>query len=266
MPNFNKFDSPLTNKYFFLFIEGDETALTYLYEQSYRSLLRYGLRIVPDEFVVNTAIQEAFLKVWKFRERMTSMMHAYRFLRLNVTWKCYTHYRKTKSNLYRYISYSDNLDGFGHSYYLPEPDNLYNEYSVNHERLETVYNAIPYLPADHRTVLTLYFKYGLSYKQIARRFLTNSQVVNGKLIKGIEYLKKVIHSKKKLDKTCIIGNANTNTYPESLQGEMLQVFRLRYERKLGFDSIATQLNLPLTHVQQQYIAAHRMIKGMKLPK
>lgn len=266
MPDLNNFPSPVSNKYFLEFIQGDETALTHLYEQSYKPLLRYGLRIVPDEFVVSTAIQEAFLKVWKFRERMTSMMHAYRFLRLNLTWRCYTHYRRSKSDRYRYISYSDNLDCYSHCYYLSEPDNFQNEYPVNDERLETVYNAIPYLPTDHRTVLTLYFKYGLNYKQIASRFLTNSQVVNHKLTKGIEYLKKVIHNKKKLDNTCIIGNVRANTYPESLQGEMLQVFRLRYERKLGFDSIASQLNLPLAYVQLQYIAAHRMIKEMKALK
>jgi RNA polymerase sigma factor (sigma-70 family) len=262
MSDVNKLASPVTNKYFLQFIHGDETALTYLYQQSYSSLLRYGLRIVPDEFVVSTAIQEAFLKVWKFRGRMTSMIHAYRFLRLNVTWKCYTHYRKAKSSFYRYISYSDNLDSYSCGY-PSEPDNLYNEYAVNDERLETVYNAMPYLPADHRTILTLYFKYGLSYKQIARRFLTNSQVVNLKLTKGIEYLKKVIHNHKKLDNSCTIRNFNTNTYPESLQGEMLEVFLLRYEKKLGFDSIATQLDLPLAYVQQQYVAAHRVIKRMK---
>jgi RNA polymerase sigma factor (sigma-70 family) len=266
MSDFRSLYTPVTNQYFFQFLEGDEAALTHLYQQTFTPLLRYGLRIVPDEFVVSTAIQEAFLKVWKFRERMTSMMHAYRFLRLNVTWRCYTHYRKSKSNLCRYISYSDNLDSYGNHYWLSEPDNIENEYSVNAERLETVYNAIPYLPADHRTVLTLYFKYGLSYKQIARRFLTNSQVVNHKLVKAIEYLKKMIHSKKKIDNTAIIEAVMTATYPESLQGEMLEVFRLRYERKLGFDSIASQLNLPVVCVHQKYLSAHRLIKSMKAAK
>ncbi|PZR07476.1 MAG: RNA polymerase, partial [Flavobacterium psychrophilum] len=34
------------------------------------------------KFVANTITQEAFLKLWAFRERMTSMDHVIRFLQL----------------------------------------------------------------------------------------------------------------------------------------------------------------------------------------
>jgi hypothetical protein len=49
---------------------------------------------------------------------------------------------------------------------------------------------------------------------------------------------------------------------EILDGELLQVFRLRYEMKLGFDVIAAKMNLPQAYVQQQYVAAHIRIQQM----
>jgi len=51
-------------------------------------------------------------------------------------------------------------------------------------------------------------------------------------------------------------------YNEILDGELLQVFRLRYEMKLGFDVTATKMNLPQAYVQQQYVAAHIKIQQM----
>lgn len=53
----------ITNDHFFRFKQGDEGGLTYLYKFLHKSLLRHGLRIVSDEFVVNSSIQEAFLKL-----------------------------------------------------------------------------------------------------------------------------------------------------------------------------------------------------------
>ena len=81
-------------EYFIRFKNGEEAGLAYLYRLLRKKLLHHGLQIVRDEFVINSAIQEAFLKAWGFRERLTSLLHTYRFLRLNVTWKCYNYYRQ----------------------------------------------------------------------------------------------------------------------------------------------------------------------------
>ena len=60
----------VTTEQFIRFTEGDEKGLVWLYQQYYDKLLRYGLRIVTDEFAVNTIVQEAFLKAWTFRDRL----------------------------------------------------------------------------------------------------------------------------------------------------------------------------------------------------
>lgn len=245
---------------FLLFKQGDEAGLSRLYRKFYRLLLRHGFRIVHDEFVVNSSIQEAFLKAWNFRERLTNALHTYRFLRLNVTWKCYNYYRQP-DRLHRRIVYTDNMDYFADSCYVPDPVGNEQSSIADEEMLQAIYKVMPYLPPDRQTILTLFFKYGFTYKQIAKRFCTSNQAVSIELQKGLEHLKKIIHPKKKLDANGKTSN-NSLPYNEILDGELLQVFRLRYEMKLGFDVIAAKMNLPQAYVQQQYVAAHIRIQQM----
>jgi RNA polymerase sigma factor (sigma-70 family) len=248
------------HNHFIRFSQGDEGGLTHLYGIFYKPLLKHGLRIVSDEFVVNSSIQEAFLKAWNFRERLTSVLHTYRFLRLNVTWKCYNYYRQPDKRNHRII-YTDNIETYAGATSISEQEDNGQPPYADEEMLQAIYNVMPYLPANRQTILTLYFKYGFSYKQIAKRFATSNQAVSIELQKGLENLKKVIHTKKKLD-TPVSSIKSRLPYNEILDGELLQLFRLRYEMKLGFDSIATKMNLSQAYIQQQYAAAHIRIQQM----
>lgn len=247
------------DEHFMRFIQGDESGLARLYDVLYKPLLKHGSKIVSDEFVVNSAIQEAFLKAWNFRHRLTSVLHTYRFLRLNVTWRCYDYYNNHDRHLH--IVYSNNIDSYPDVFYQAE--DAEQILALTEERLQSIYNVLPYLPPNRKTIFTLYFKYGLSHKQLARRFGSSSQAINHELLQGIEQLKKIIHTKKKLEQRSTILNNTTTCYPECLQGELLQLFKLRYENKWSFETIAGQMNLSVPYVQQQYIAAHRLLNQMR---
>jgi RNA polymerase sigma factor (sigma-70 family) len=248
---------------FLNFKKGDENALAYLYKHFHKSLLFHGLKIVQDPFEVNSVIQEAFLKTWQLRGRLTSLPHTYRFIRLNVTWGCYSYYRRAGTRLGRQVILTDNIDFFGYSQSMLERENEEQAYIMDEEKVQAIYKVLPYLPANQQTILTLYFKYGLSYKQIAKRFGASNQAISQELHKGLEHLKTVIHAKKKLD-TPAKPTESRMPYEEILDGELLQLFRLRYEMKLSFDAIATKMNLPQAYVQQQYVTAH--IRLLQLTK
>lgn len=245
-------------RYFTQFKKGDEVGLSHIYNRFYKSLLRHGKFIVNDEFVVYTAIQEAFLKVWEFRQRLTSPLHTYRFLRLNVTWKCYDYYRQPNKLQY-HIIYTDDIGQYVKPY-LEVQDDSKQISELTEEKLQAIYNVIPYLPANRKTIFTLYYKYGLSFKQIASRFASNRQAISHELRLGLEQLRRIIHSKKRLDTAQKELDNKGHSYPECLQGEQLHLFRLRYEMKWSFEAIAWKMNLPVGYVQQQYIAAHRLLR------
>lgn len=247
---------------FIRFSNGDQSGLTYFYQKFRRPLLRHGQTITADEFVIHSSIQEAFLKAWNLRQRLTGIGHAYRFIRLNVTWKCYEYYRKPGNQFHKRIILTDFNEGF----VLPSPWQEWDEqenaaWKLNEERLQSIYKAMPYLPADRQTILTLYYRYGLSYKQIAKRFSTGNQTIYLELQKGIEFIKKVIQRDQ--PRKLVVSTADSSPYSESLHGEMLHLFRLRYEQKLSFDTIASQMNLSVSYIQQQYLAAHRILKTLQ---
>jgi RNA polymerase sigma factor (sigma-70 family) len=255
------FENEFNSRYFDHFKQGRENGLSCLYQTFYKHLLRHGLRIIADEFVINSSIQEAFLKAWNFRERMASVLHTYRFLRLNVTWKCYDYYRHP-NQLHQRIIYTDNIDNYTKGCYFDDKEHEGQVFAISEERLQAIDKVIPYLPATRKTIFTLYFKYGLTHRQIAKRFSSSSQFISAELQKGLEDLKKVIHTAKKLD-TPVIPHHTDTRYPACLQGELLQLFRLRYESKWSFEKIAAQMNLPLAYVQHEYIKAHRLINEMR---
>ena len=167
------------------FAQGDETGLSRLYNLYYSPLIKCGLRIVHDRFAVENIVNDAFLKAWSFRQRLTSSMHAYRFMRMNVKWDCYDYYRRPE---YRQVVYPDR-DDYPDTEVLPYNDEESSCWR-DEEMLQSIYNIIPYLPPNRQNILQLYFKYGFSYKQIAKRYGSSVQAITNEMHEGLALFKK----------------------------------------------------------------------------
>lgn len=254
--------TPTEQAYFLQYKNGEEGGFTQVYHMMFNSLFRYGMRILPNEFAVTTIVQDALLKAWDFRQKMTCLQHTFRFMCMNVKWACYDHYRQPGTRQVIYLGH----DTYPDMSFLPgseEVEPVYNEEML----LKSIYDVMPYLPMNKQTILQLYFKYGFSYKQIARRYGSNIQTISNNVHEALAYLKKVIHAKKQLTKPTSRPVANAKYRAEEyFAGEMLQLFKLRYENKLPFDVIAAKMNLPQTYVQQQYAAAHVKLQQLKITR
>ena len=246
--------------YYIGFREGEEAALNYVYSCYYRTLFYHGKRIVDDEFAVSCIVQEAFLKGWQFREKMESMRHIYCFIRQDVNWKCYA-YLSSPSNRFRRSLVGDGgMEKYSDYFFdcQAEDVNFFDE-----EKLKVIEEALPYLPANRQTIMTLYFKNGLSYKKIARRFGTSNQAISVEVQKSLESLKKIVHAQKKLTvKTVTTFSHTDEPCTENMDAEMQQIFKLRYEQKHSFASIAEKMNITQGYVQQQYVIAHRRLQEL----
>lgn len=246
--------------YYIGFRDGDETALNYVYGRYYRSLFFHGKKIVEDEFAVSCIVQEAFLKSWQFREKMESMRHIYCFIRQDVNWKCYAYLNNPSNRFHRNLVGDGAVEKYSDYFfdYQAEDVNFFDE-----EKLKVIEEALPYLPANRQTIMTLYFKHGLSYKKIARRFGTSNQAISVEVQKSLESLKKIVHAQKKLTVKATPTPHNTmERYTENMDAEMQQIFKLRYELKLSFTAIAEKMNITQGYVQQQYVLAHRKLRQL----
>jgi len=185
--------------HFLRFRESDQQSLAWLYRHLHPMLLRRGLHILPDEFAVSTAIQDAFLKAWTLRQRIESPKHLYCFLRLVTRWGCLDWYKRPENKLIYANnpplseSIKDDTD------FLPfeEPQ----EHHQQQEMLDTIYKVLHYLSPNRQTILTLHFKYGLSHGQIARRYASSNTAIHHELQKGLDQLKRIIHIQKRFGET-----------------------------------------------------------------
>jgi RNA polymerase sigma factor (sigma-70 family) len=251
-----------SENYYTGFKEGDEKALEYVYTRYYGPLCNDARKIIRDEFTVSCIVHEAFLKSWQFRETMENMRHIYCFIRQNIRWKCYSFIANPVNRFHSRLIHYEEAANFFHQ---DDAEEDAENHGLEEKKLKAIEEALPYLPANRQTIMTLYFRYGYSYKRIARRFGTSNQAIGVEVQKSLESLKKIVHVQKKLDtKTVAKPTRSDERYTENMDTEMQIIFKLRYEQKHSFASIAERLNVTQAHVQQQYVAAHRKLRALSL--
>lgn len=243
---------------FKLFILGYERGLTSLYNQLSRSIYRYGLMLVKDEFIVNSIVQEAFLKAWTFRERLTSLDHTRRFIKLTVRWECMHYYRNSKSKFYRSLIRLDWLENIHLLEMLTEPEESNSQSIYTNELLR----VIPYLPnRQQRNILELHLIEGLSAKEISLRLQLPVRAINDEIRNACNYLRSLLtQSTPTPDRSVVRKDTPLNS--EQLTREQRDIYSMRYSMRYSFLQIAELLKLPQPYVQQQYVLAHRTLQAV----
>ena len=244
----------------FRFRSGDEAALNYLYRVTHAALEYRARLLVRDNFVANTLVQDALLKCWTYRERMESLYHIYRFMRMNITWGGLGYHRSVAARFQRCMVFTEFIE-----YYKDPSEEIREAQAVDNGRMQLIEAVIPYLSLHRQTMMELYFRQGLSYKKIAGRMGSNTHHVRLEIQKSLELIRKALHG----HKPCVpastkVSLAATNPAAESMDPETWQVFKWRYELKMSFEIIARKLNRPKEIVQQHYIAAHRQMQALSI--
>jgi RNA polymerase sigma factor (sigma-70 family) len=242
------------------FVKGEEASLAYIYMKLYKKIRRYGLRIVQDDFVVNTIIQDAFLKVWGFRERMTSMNHVERFLKLTVRWECMHYYRNRLETLYRKALRINWLE----TWEIPE-QMVTDDIDTTENRLHRVRALIPKLPGERqRVIMTFYAKDGMSIQQIARRLHGSPQAIATELRQALAGLCALVEPGRKTASSARqVVKTEIRPIP-GMSNEAAHIVTLRRDMKYSFGQIADLLKLPQPYVQKQYVEACKILSSKKV--
>jgi len=247
--------SARNNQNLLLFRSGDERGLTYFYKRTYDSLLYLGKSLVNDEFLVSCILQECYLKVWAHRDKIESLPHAYRFIRLNLRWQVLKQVQKPAYQIYRRMIEIDHLEPF-----LGEKPEVECYFSGDSEgkRWDEISKAISYLPRQRQLIASLHFQEGYSPREVAKRIGSSTVQVTSEIQKSIEELKKIVAPRPVIT---IKQAAHYNPFGHILSREQVAVFHLRQEQKKSFADIASILGYPQTQVQQHYIKAYQLIKN-----
>ena len=240
-----------------------------IYNKLYRSSFRYGIYLLNDEFIIENIVQDAFLKLWNFRETITSLEHASRFLKQTVRWECYNYFRTPAGRFSRRSVSLEEISDHNTeiSYFEPE-----EQVDITDYRLKMINSTVGFLPSEKdRNWLMLHYYDGLSHKEIASRYNVSVTEVVLTLVKTIGKLKAMIvrpnvftaESEEEFRPISIRFNIHNM---EILNTEQSSIYQLRLQGKYEFKQIAEHLKLSQAHVQQQYVQAWKKMNASKSNK
>lgn len=246
-----------------------------LYKCKYATIRRAGLRIFKNTFVVENIVQDAFLKLWNFRDKITSDDHARAFLLLQVRWDCYRHFSNAASCFHRELKLLDELPNYDAVYHIiePEPYDL-EEDELAVSRLRKVTGMLGMLSDGRmKSIFKAHYVDCLTHKLIAVRYGISVTAVTQELQKAVALLKNMVVKPEQMfgenhdGGVSNVRGKSVRLYPvEGLSEQRSAIYHLRTVEKCSFDRIAACLCIPVAEAQKQYVEAWKVVSWLKKEK
>lgn len=250
--------------------EGNEKGLAYFYHLWYPGLYYRGLKYIKDDVNAGCIVNEAFLRLWLFRKRMTTVGQIEQFIK-KLTADGYRAYYQTASKRFqRNMLRLDELENYQNFIRADDPadeadpDILEQEESDEKWKLQwaQVMKVIPNLHADQQLFIQLCLKYSFDYGRIAWHIGGVSDYeVACKVEKTLLRLRAIIIDTHNLER---VGQASQYRFEGDISEEQTAILRMRYELQHSFEEIAAALNLSQGYIQKAFVNAITRIKKVKI--
>jgi RNA polymerase sigma factor (sigma-70 family) len=245
-----------------LFHDGDSRALNFVYRKSFHALMSYGQNLIRDEFLVTCILQDCYIKAWAHRQRMESLPHIYRFIRMNLRWQILRHIEKSRKSIYGQTLFLDQIEKTIADFedHVEDEESL-DEYS---RKLKDITECIKCLSAESQLIVSLHFEKGLTHKQIAERLGKSTFQVSDQLNKSVKQIKNMVLGSKTEVKNS--SGKDIHSIGGILSCQQSKIYELRRNHSLSFGEIATKLGLSQNQTQQHYIRAHQLLQSQSEKK
>ena len=159
---------------------GDGRAFDVLYDRHYRAVFSLAMRILDDRGLADDATQEAFVALWRSRDR-------YRPDRGRLKWWLQSIVRNRAIDLQR--RHRGDVPRSTPAFELTAaPDSTEEEVFAGDERRE-IAALVAHLPSEQRTVIELAFYRGLSHAEITERLGIPLGTTKGRIRSALDRLR-----------------------------------------------------------------------------
>ena len=247
--------------------KGNPTALEHIHLRYKRLLFWVGWQVLKDDFVVDTIVQDTFLKLWLHRDTIESPDHITGFLRFVMKRDCIAYvtaprnkFTRLMASLDSFENYQDYLAGYDP---LKDKEYLHSQES-DQNKFDEITKVLPVLNPKRKHLIELCLEYGFQYKPIAEAMgssVTGISTEVGKAIDELRNILKVTSFEQPEEKAAIEQKQS-----EPLSSQQLEIIKRRCEQKSSFAVIAQELQLPEKEVHREFLYAYQHLQNQNTSK
>lgn len=159
---------------------GDESALTELYNKFWQSLFMSAYNVLKDKELCEDVIQDIFMNIWNNREKLEIHISLKGYMYACARYQVFNQFKKNKDKIH--VEFFDDLDErFQHS--TPETQLMHEEL------VQQINTIVESLPLKCQLVYKLSREEQLSHKEIAERLDISTKTVENHITKALQVIR-----------------------------------------------------------------------------
>ena len=175
--------------------------------------------------MVESLVQDCFVKLWQNREKLENPKHIFFFLRLVMKRECISHYHQLKHQFQRSLNRWEEYEHYND--YLLKDDPALDEahrqqQAETQQSWERVQKVLPLLSGKQQDLIELCLAHGFEYKVIARLTGSSTTAVYREVQRAIAQLQKILRQDAELEEP--IATKETKQVQQKLTNKQVQVW------------------------------------------
>lgn len=241
---------------------GNPTSLEYIHLRYKRLLFWIGKQMLEDDFVVETLVQDTFLKLWLHRDTIETPDHITGFLRFVMKRDCISYVTAPRNKFTRLMASLDSFENYQD--YLAGYDPLKDkEYLLSQEcdqkNFDEVKKVLPVLDPKRKHLIELCLEYGFQHKPIAEAMGSSVKDISNEVSRAINDLRKILN-RSSFEQPQEKSPENKDQ-SEKLSSQQLDILKRRFEQKSSFAVIARELNLSEKEIHREFLYAYQFLQN-----
>ncbi|SDQ82452.1 RNA polymerase sigma factor, sigma-70 family [Chryseobacterium soldanellicola] len=247
--------------------KGNPSSLEHIHFRYKRLLFWIGKQMLDDDFVVETLVQDTFLKLWLRRDSIETPNHILGFLRFVLKRDCISYFTAPKNKFARltaslesFENYQDYLIGYDP---LQDKEHLLRQES-DQKDFDEVNKVLKVINPKRKHLIELCLQYGFQYKPIAEAMGSNVKDISNEVSRAIDDLRKIL-KRNSLEESPIKSQKN-EVHQVELSSQQIEIINRRFEQKSSFAMIALELKLSEKEVHREFLYAYQYLQNRNKPE